>query len=114
MHAENVYVSITGLRLKGRRHLLRFWWHTLRSMVQARRAPGNLRTEMRMVGCVHHTLSVWASEQAMRAFLVAGAHRDAMKVFRAIGNGRTLGFVTDRPPDWDDGLRRWHSEAKDV
>ena len=110
----DVYVSVTGLRLKGRRHLLRFWWHAIRSMAQARRAPGNLRAETRTVGDVHHTLSIWTNERAMRAFLASGAHRQAMLVFHAIATGRTLGFTAHRPPDWEDALQRWQSDAREV
>jgi hypothetical protein len=114
MNKGNVYVSITGLRLKSRRHIFRFWWHAIRSMAQARSAAGNLRAETRTIQGVHHTLSVWIDEQAMRTFLVSGDHRFAMKVFRAIATGRTLGFTTDQPPDWDASLRRWQSEAKEI
>ena len=110
----DVYVSITGLRLRGRRYLLRFWWHAIRSMAQARRAPGNLRAETRTIGGVHHTLSVWTDERAMRSFLVTGAHRDAMKAFRAIATGRTLGFTADQPVDWETGVQRWRTEAREI
>ena len=114
MGTANVYVSITGLRLRGRRHLLRFWWHAIRSMAQARKAQGNLGAETRTIDGVHHTLSIWIDEQAMRTFLVSGAHRDAMKAFRAIATGRTLGFTTNQPPDWEIAHRRWLSEAREV
>ena len=57
MSKDDVYVSITGLRLSGRRHMLRFWWHAVRSMAQARRAPGNLRAETRTIEGVRRTLS---------------------------------------------------------
>jgi hypothetical protein len=110
----SVYVSITGLRLKGRQHILRFWWHAIQSMAQARSAPGNLKAETRTVRGVHHTLSVWIDENAMRAFLSSGAHREAMKAFRAIATGRVLGFTTDQPPDWEASLRRWLSEAREL
>ena len=114
MSTRNVYVSITGLRLRGRRHLVRFWWHAVRSMAQARRAPGNLRAETRTIQGIHHTLSVWTDERAMRTFLISGAHRDAMKVFHAIATGRTLAFTTDQPPDWETSHRRWLSEAREI
>jgi hypothetical protein len=107
MNRGSVYVSITGLRLKRRRHIFRFWWHAIRSMAQARSAAGNLRAETRTIRGVHHTLSVWTDEQAMRTFLVSDDHRVAMKVFRAIATGLTLGFTTDQPPDWEASLRRW-------
>ena len=114
MTSEQVYVSITGFRLRARRHMFRFWWHTIRSMAQARRAPGNVKAEARLAEGVYHTLSVWADERAMRAFLLSGSHRQAMRAFRAIGSGQVLGFHTQHPPDWEAGLRRWRSEAREV
>ena len=95
-----VYVSITGLRLKSMRHAPRFWWHAVRSMQQAKRAPGNILAETRTIGGVHHTLSVWESEAAMRRYLGAGAHLQAMRVFAYVASGSTLGYATDDPPDW--------------
>jgi hypothetical protein len=111
---RSVYVSITGFRLNGWRQWPRFWWYTLRSIAQARRARGNLRVEARIVNGVYHTLTIWTDERAMRAFLLAGAHLDAMKASRSLGSGRTLGFATDRPPEWDVALQRWTAEAKQV
>ena len=114
MTSETFYVSITGFRASARRHMFRFWWHAIRSMAQARRTPGNVKAEARIVQGVHHTLSVWVDERAMRAFLLSGSHRQAMRAFRAIGSGRVLGFYTLDPPDWEAGLRRWRSEAREV
>lgn len=114
MSASTVYVSITGLRLKGRRHSLRFWWHAISSMIQARQAPGNVKAETRTIDGIHHTLSAWTDENAMRHFLGSGAHRNAMKAFHSIATGRTLGFYAPEIPDWDTGLQRWHREARKV
>ena len=96
MNRDKFYVSITGLRLKARRHMFRFWWHSIRSMAQARQAPGNVKAEARIVQGVHHTLSVWVDEQAMRAFLLSGAHRQAMRAFRAIGTGCSIAGPSEK------------------
>lgn len=111
---RSVYVSITGFRLKRWRHLPLFWWHTFRSMRQARRAKGSLRVELRFVNGVYHTLTVWADESAMRAFLVEGAHLVAMKASRSMGVGRTLSFYAHHEPDWISALQRWMAEARAV
>lgn len=95
-----IYVSITGLRLVSMRHAPRFWWHAIRSMRQAKRAPGNILAETRTIDGVHHTLSLWESEAAMRRYLGRGAHLAAMRVFAQIASGSTLGYLTDEPPDW--------------
>ena len=103
------YVSITGLRLKSRRHVLRFWWHALRSMRQARAADGLLSVAARNIDGVAHTLSVWRDETAMRAFLTRGPHLSAMRAFREIATGKTIGYVASGKPSWDEAreiLRR--------
>ena len=76
---RSVYVSITGYRPQGWRHWPRFWWHTARSITQARRAHGNLRVEVRYIRGVHHKLTIWTDESAMWAFLVNGAQHETMK-----------------------------------
>jgi len=111
---RSVYISITGFRLIGWWHWPRFWWHTLRSIAQARRAHGNLRVEARIINGVHYTLTVWTDERAMRTFLTVGAHLGAMKAYRSLGSGRTLGFNAHRPPDWEAALHRWIAEAREV
>ena len=110
----NVYVSITGLQLKGRRHSVRFWWHAIRSMGQARRAEGNIATDARFMNGVHHTRTVWTDESAMRRYLTAGAHLKAMKAFGSIATGKTLGFYTESVPNWDEVQRTWQLHGKPV
>lgn len=109
-----VHVSITGLRLRGLHHLPRFWWHALRAMAQARRAPGNLMAEARTIDGVHHTLSVWSDRATMRAYLVVGAHGRAMRAFPAIAVGRVVGFTAEQAPDWDAAHAIWLRDARDV
>lgn len=111
---RSVYVSITGFRLKSWRYSPLFWWHTLRSIRQARRSRGNLRVEARRIRGVNHTLTVWIDESAMRSFLEQGAHLKAMKIYRRSGVGRTLGFNAHEPPDWELALQRWITEAREV
>lgn len=50
----------------------------------------------------------------MRAFLVAGAHRKAMRASRSIGTGRTYGYLAEQAPDWDTALALWQSHGKDI
>ncbi len=108
-----VYVSITGLRLKTPFHAAWFWWHAIRSMMQAQGAPGNLRAEARSIAGVQHTLTVWIDRAAMRRFLITGAHARAMRVFPRIATGATFGFETDSVPDWADVHRQWCERGVD-
>jgi hypothetical protein len=114
MGPEIVYVSITGLELKAARHSLRFWWHAIRSMGQARGAPGNISADARTINGVHHTRSVWTDETAMRHYLITGAHRGAIKAFHNIATGKTLGFSTDQVPDWGEVHELWRTQDKPV
>ena len=107
------YVSITGLSLRSPLLYPVFSWYAVRAFGEARRSPGNLSVEARRVAGVHHTLSVWESEAAMRAFLPMPAHKAAMRAFPLIATGRTMGFQTDRIPSWDEALEIWARDAKD-
>jgi len=111
---SGVYVSMTGFRAKGAAQLPRFWWHTLRTLAQARRAPGNLHVAANRVGEYYHTLTVWTDEVSMRAFLTAGAHRLAMQNFRAMGSGKTYGFLSEAVPEWDVAYGLWVRFAREV
>ncbi|MEG3174928.1 hypothetical protein U1872_01700 [Sphingomonas sp. RB3P16] len=97
-----MYVSITGLKPKSLFQVPRFWWHAIRSMQQAQRAPGNLSVEARTIDGTHHTMSLWEDRAAMRAYLAAGAHLDAMRASRSIGTGAVHGYESDAAPDWAD------------
>ena len=111
MTQATVYVSITGLELASIWQAPRFWWHAIRSMAQARRAAGNLSVDARRIDGVHHTLSVWTDEAAMRRYLVAGAHLQAMKSFHGMGTGKTYGFTAEQAPGWDEAHNLWLARA---
>ena len=81
-------------------------------MRQARQAEGCLRAEAKSIDGVQHTLSVWTSESAMRAFMMTGAHRQAMKAFRSIATGSTIGYEADSVPDWETARRIWVERGK--
>ncbi|MEB0138101.1 MULTISPECIES: hypothetical protein [unclassified Undibacterium] len=111
--APLVYVSITGLRVNSSWHYLRFAWFAVRSMTQAQRSPGLIRVAARKINGVHHTYSVWEDEAAMRRFLVVGAHLQAMRAFKHIASGKTVGFLTSEPPDWSQVHEIWLREGVD-
>jgi len=108
------YISITGLRLNGPLATARFWWHARRSMSQARAAPGNVCTEARAIGGVQHTLTVWTDEAAMRAYLVSGAHLQAMRAFRNIATGKTIGYISLAVPNWAEARAIWEEHGREA
>lgn len=108
------YISITGLKLKAPWHALSFWWHAIRSMRQAISAPGNLRAETKTINGVHHTLTVWESPAAMRAYLTTSPHKEAMSAFSKIATGKVYGYLADVPPDWSEVHDIWLTKGRDV
>jgi hypothetical protein len=108
------WVSVTGLRLHSPLRLPLFVWHAVRSMRQAKAAPGNLFAEARSLAGVQHTLTVWQSREAMRAYLRGGAHLAAMRAFPRIGTGTTCGYDAATVPSWDEALAHWRAHALPV
>jgi hypothetical protein len=108
-----VYISITGLRLKRFYHAPVFWWYAVRAMVQAKSAPGNISADARTINGVHHTLTVWTDPAAMRRYLTSGAHGQAMRQFDSIATGKTLGYLAQSPPRWDEVHEIWLTRGRD-
>lgn len=108
------YVSITGLSLRSRRHFFRFWWHALRAMMQAKRARGLRSAAARTIGGVHHTVTVWDDENAMRNYVRSGAHLKAVRAFHEIATGKTIGYVADAAPSWDEVHAIWASRGREA
>lgn len=106
-----MYVSITGLTIKGLHRAPMFWWHTIRSLRQARAADSILHVDARIIGGVHHTLTAWRSRQAMITFLKTGAHLSAMRRYPSVGRGRTVGFEAKSIPDWQTARQLWEEQA---
>jgi heme-degrading monooxygenase HmoA len=111
---SNVYVSVTGFRPKAGVQFVRFWWHTLRSLAQARRSPGIIEVSARKIDGIYHTMTVWTDEMSMVAFVRSSAHRRAMHNFREFGTGKTHGFVTHGPPGWNSAYEQWLRHAKEA
>lgn len=73
-------VSITRLRVRSWQYLVPFLFYALRSARQARHAQGNVATSLlRDSDRTFWTRTVWTTESAMKDFMLAGAHRHAMR-----------------------------------
>ena len=92
---QDVYVSITGLQVRRVWHIPSFWSLAMKSMMQARNAPGNISADARTINGVHHTLSVWTEMDAMQAYLTAGPHLEAMRRFPSIATGKVVGYLAN-------------------
>jgi hypothetical protein len=71
-------VSITRLRLRSTFYELPFIWHAVRSRMQAERAEGCLGIAVRRHRGAYWTMTLWRDAVSMRAFMLSGAHRNAM------------------------------------
>ncbi|WP_419906467.1 hypothetical protein [Hoeflea sp.] len=109
-----VYVSVTGLELKGPTSLLPFYWHAIRSFRQARQSEGLRFAETRTIAGVHHTLTVWVDRKSMLSYLTSGPHRRAMRVFSKIATGKVHGYESDTVPGWDEAIAEWNRHARTV
>lgn len=110
---HNVYVSITGLKLKAFWHTPRFWRMAGAAMAAAKSAPGNQFASARTIEGHHHTLSVWSSREDMIRFIRGPVHARAVEAFPQIAMGKTLGFYAGSAPDWETAIKRWRSDAQD-
>ncbi|MEM8631691.1 MAG: hypothetical protein AAGF74_10670 [Pseudomonadota bacterium] len=110
---SQVYVSITGLRLKQLWHAPRFWALAVPAMAEAQGAPGCLSASARTIRGVHHTLTVWESPAAMRRYLTMPKHLTAMKAFSGIATGKTIGYLADASPSWDEARAIWDRDGRE-
>jgi hypothetical protein len=103
-------VAITRLRVRSWRYLPGFLWRTLLSARQARAAAGNLDVALlRDANRTFWTRTVWADQPAMRAFMVAGAHRTTMpRLLEWCDEASLVDWVQEsaEPPSWPEAHRR--------
>jgi hypothetical protein len=98
-----VIVSVTRLRLRSIRFFPGFLWYTGRSVRLAKRTPGNLGVTVRKTkGLAFWTLAMWRDNQAIRTFVPASPHKEAMQ---------KLPYWCDEAAfaDWEEETADWPS-----
>jgi heme-degrading monooxygenase HmoA len=110
------FVSVTRLRLRSLRFLPAFLWYAVRSQSQAKQAPGNFesRTQAKS-GLAFWTLTVWENESAMRQYILAGTHREAMtKLTHWCDEAALTHWMQDsaETPDWSIAEQKLIEQAK--
>jgi len=109
-------VSVTRLRVRSWRFLPIFFLYALRSTRQATRAPGNLATRLFTDrNSVFWTATTWATEAAMKRFMVSGVHGRAMRKLRYWCDEAALVHWTqehDAMPTWSEAHARLQSEGR--
>jgi hypothetical protein len=108
-------VSITRLRLRSRWFELLFLWHAVRSNIQAKRADGCLGVSVRRADGAYWTMTMWRDAAATRAFMLSGAHKDAMPKLQTWCDEASLAHWeqdTATMPTWDEGARRLTADGR--
>lgn len=96
-------VSVTRLHLRSVRFLPAFFWYSNKSARQAKKTVGNLGVNLRKTnGLAFWTLTMWQSPEAMRVFVLAYPHKEAMQ---------KLPYWCDEAAfaDWEQDSTQWPS-----
>ena len=109
-------VSITRLRVRSWRYLLPFIYYSLRSSRQAKKSEGNLAVSLlRDVDNTFWTRTLWTTESAMKAFMLAGPHRQVMpRLLEWCDEAALVHWEqqTDQAPDWLEAHRKLQWEGR--
>ncbi|MCC5986879.1 MAG: hypothetical protein JJT95_04300 [Pararhodobacter sp.] len=104
-------VAVGRITLRPDASRLRFFMLTLLSILQAKRAPGNIHVSTHAAGGAHFSMSAWRSDEAMRAFAQRGAHLRAMRAITALAlEGEFRHWRSAKVPSWPEALARFHAE----
>jgi heme-degrading monooxygenase HmoA len=111
-----MFVSVTRLRVRSWWFLPGFISYALRSRNQAKSAPGNLGVELLQdARNTFWTCTAWQDEAAMRAFMMAEPHRNAMGKLAGWCNEASVVHwtqATPELPDWIEAHRRMSTEGR--
>lgn len=109
-------VSVTRLHLRSLRFLPAFFWYSNRSARQAKKTPGNLGVNLRKTnGLAFWTLTMWQSPKAIRAFVLASPHKEAMqKLPYWCDEAAFADWEQDstRWPDWEEAAQRLSASGR--
>ena len=102
--ALQVTVVATRLQLRNWRQLRQFFRTNGQIVQQLNETPGTLRHKLRadFLRFRFSTISVWADDESIDAFVRTGAHNEALLVFDTIADRARSSFV------------RWKAEGPDV
>ncbi len=109
-------VSITRLRLRSWRYFPTFLLAAFRSVLQARRAKGNLAVStLREARYTFWTRSLWTDEAAMRSFVESGAHRTVMpELLEWCDEASVVHWTQDsaQEPTWEEARQRMQLDGR--
>ena len=105
-----MFISVTRLHLKGKRMLPNFIWHTIKLIIQSRKAENLLYSSFEKEGWdTYWTLTVWENKDSMKEYRNKGNHLKAMKISRNIADElESINWDADNIPTWDECKERLH------
>ncbi|TXM66937.1 DUF3291 domain-containing protein [Methylobacterium sp. WL120] len=108
------WISLTRLRLRGWRFVPGFAWYAVRSSRQAAKAAGYLDGALlNDAKLTFWTVTAWADEAAMRAYVLSGDHRAAMgKLSRWCDEASVAHWNGTGLPDWAEADRRMRETGR--
>ncbi len=110
------FVSLTRLRVRSWRYLPAFFLQTYRSARQARSAEGVLSVSLlRDAHNTFWTRTVWNSEQAMKAYILSGIHRQVMRRLPQWCDEAAVAHWTQEsllPPSWEEAHQRLQQSGR--
>lgn len=108
----NLFVSVTRLHLKGKRKLPAFYWHTVKSTRQLKKAEGLKYFLVDQDGWnTYWTLTVWENKTSMKEYRNKGNHLKAMKVSRNIADElESINWEAENKPSWVECEGRLHNK----
>ena len=109
-------VSITRLRVRSWRYMLPFIIQAGLSVRQAKSAEGSLSVSvLRQPKRTFWTRTVWTSEEAMKTYMLAGAHGRVMrKLMEWCDEAAVVHWTQEspQPPDWPESHHRMQSAGR--
>jgi hypothetical protein len=109
-------VSITRLRVRSWRYLPSFLLYAFRSARQATKADGNLAVQvLNDHSKTFWTATTWTTDAAMKKFMLAGAHGQAMrKLLDWCDEAALVHWPQENNdlPTWPEACRRLQSEGR--
>ncbi len=110
------FVSLTRLRVRSWRYLPVFFIQVFRSAQQAKSAQGSLVvTVLRDAHNTFWTRTVWNSEQAMKAYMRSGVHRQVMRRLPQWCDEAAVAHWTQespQPPSWQEAHQRLQQSGR--
>ena len=109
-------VSITRIRLRIPLFLPAFLWQSYKSIVRARKFPGNMGARFRKSkGLAFWTLTAWKDEPSMKAFRNTPPHLNVTSRLMFWCDESSFAYWEQEPgelPPWDEAARKLAAQGK--